>query len=68
MIWVLVRLDEEGRHADRHCRSREDGNELTLTAGALALGSRLLHGVSGIEDDRKARLMGSERMSLTRVL
>ena len=53
-VRVLVRLDEDGGHADRDGRPRQHRDELALAAAGAALPARLLHRVGGVEHDRPA--------------
>ena len=55
-VGVLVGLDEEAGHADRHRRAREHRHEAAVAARGGALSARLLHGVGGIEDHGAADL------------
>ena len=56
--------------ADGHGRAGQHRHELALPAGGVALPARLLHGMGGVEDHRRAcrGQIGRARMSDTSVL
>ncbi len=47
-------LDEDASHPDRDRRARQHWNEFPLAAGGRPLPARLLHGMRGVEDHRRA--------------
>lgn len=54
MVGIGMRLDEDTGDADRDCRTRQYRHEFALAAGRSTFPARLLHGMRGIKDHRRA--------------